>query len=206
MMKKSFLLMGALCLGTAFVSCVDDSESDEVKDLRQIQLDQKKVDLESSKVDLESSKVALENKYWANYDKAVAAVKTLQGDLEKNQENLDDVKSGKLTHEAAKEAAIAYQNTVIARNQKDIKDKENEIAAQKKMAGMTQEQIDEAIINANIAEEKAVKDAQDFWIQLTQDGYNKGYDGSSVFVGAGYSAKIDMLLGSYSYNVKYQNN
>lgn len=206
MMKKSFLLMGALCLGTAFVSCVDDSESDEVKDLRQIQLDQKKVDLESSKVDLESSKVALENKYWANYDKAVAAVKTLQGDLEKNQENLDDVKSGKLTHEAAKEAAIAYQNTVIARNQKDIKDKENEIAAQKKMAGMTQEQIDEAIINANIAEEKAVKDAQDFWIQLTKDGYNKGYDGSSVFVGAGYSAKIDMLLGSYSYNVKYQNN
>ncbi len=206
MMKKSFLLMGALCLGTAFVSCVDDSESDEVKELRQVQLDQKKVNLESSKVDLESSRVALENKYWTNYDKAIAAIKTLQGDLEQAQEDLDGVKSGKLTHEAAKEAAIAYQNTVIARNQKDIKDKENEIAAQKKMAGMTQEQIDEAIINANIAEEKALKDAQDYWIQLTQEGYNKSYSGTSVGVTADYSAKIAMLLGGYTATVKYQNN
>ena len=206
MMKKSFLMMGALCLSAAFVSCVDDSESDEVKDLRQVQLEQKKVNLESSKVSLESSKTSLANMYWSNYDKAVAAVKTLQGDLNKAQKDLDDVKSGKLTHEAAKEAAIAYQNTVIARNQKDIKDKENEIAAQKKMAGMTYEEVAEEIIKANIAEEKAIKDAQDFWIQLTQEGYNYSYAGTSVNVGAGYSAKINMLLGGYNYAVKYQNN
>lgn len=205
-MKKSFLMMGALCLGAAFVSCVDDSESDEVKDLRQVQLEQKKVNLESSKVSLESSKTSLANQYWNSYDKAVSAVKTLQGDLNKAQHDLDDVKSGKLTHEAAKEAAIAYQNTVIARNQKDIKDKEAEIAAQKKMAGMTFEQIAEAKIDANIAEEKAVKDAQDYWIQLSQEGYNYSYAGSSVGVGAGYSAKINMLLGGYTYSVKYQNN
>ena len=206
MMKKSFLMIGALCLGTAFVSCVDDSESDEVKDLRQVQLEQKKVDLESSKVALESSTVALEGQYWTNYDKAVTAVETLLNDLKTAQENLDGVKSGKLTHEAAKEAAIAYQNAVIARNQKDIKDKENEIAAQKKMAGMTQEQIDEAKINANIAKEKAIKEAQDFWIQLTQDGYNKDYAGKSVAVGAKYAAKIGMLLSDSTGDVRYKNN
>ena len=160
-MKKFFLVMGAFCVSAAIVSCVDDSESDEIKDLRQVQLDQKKVELDQKKVDLQQKQAALENTYWNNYDKAVAAVKTLQGDLNTAQQNLDGVKSGKLTHEAANAAAIAYQNTVIARNQKDIKDKETEISVQKSMKGKSYEEIQQATITAENAEELAIKDAQD---------------------------------------------
>ena len=205
-MKKFFLVMGAFCVSAAIVSCVDDSESDEIKDLRQVQLDQKKVELDQKKVDLQQKQAALENTYWNNYDKAVAAVKTLQGDLNTAQQNLDGVKSGKLTHEAAKAAAIAYQNTVIARNQKDIKDKETEISVQKSMKGKSYEEIQQATITAENAEELAIKDAQDFWISLTNEGYNENYNGNSVDIDAKYTLKTNILLGDGSYSVKYVNN
>ena len=197
-MKKSLLLMGALCVGASFVSCVDDSESDEVKELRQIELNKEKANLDQ--------------KYWTMYNNAVANVKAFQGDLATAQQNLDGIKSGNLTHTAAKDAAIAYQKQVIARNQKDIADKEAEIKVQEKLAGKSYEEIQEAKIAADNAKEEADKAAQDYWIDLTNKGYNLSYPTYSglktVDVTFSASAKIDMLLGSYlGYDdVKYRNN
>ena len=122
-MKKSFLMIGALCMGAAFVSCVDDSESSEVKDLRKLQLSQEQAKLDQT--------------YWNMYEAAINNVKTYKGDLNTAQQNLDGIKSGNLTHTAVKEAAIAYQNMVIARNKKDIDDKNAEIAAQKAILTMS---------------------------------------------------------------------
>ena len=194
-MKKSFLMIGALCMGAAFVSCVDDSESSEVKDLRKLQLSQEQAKLDQT--------------YWNMYEAAINNVKTYQGDLNTAQQDLDGIKSGNLNHTAAKEAAIAYQNMVIARNQKDINDKKAEIAAQKAMEGMTYEQVQEAKIAAKNAEEKAKKDAADFWLELNDAGLNLAYQGNNpqtVDVSAGYAAKIGMLLGGGSVtNIKYQN-
>lgn len=46
-MKKLFyLLAGSLCMSAAMVSCVDDEESNEVKELRQVQLNQEKAQLD----------------------------------------------------------------------------------------------------------------------------------------------------------------
>lgn len=189
--------MGALCVGASFVSCVDDSESSEVKELRQIELNKEKANLDQ--------------KYWTMYNNAVANVKTFQGDLAAAQQNLDGIKSGNLTHTAAKDAAIAYQKQVIARNQKDIADKEAEIKVQEKLAGKSYEEIQQAKIAADNAKEEADKAAQDYWIDLTNKGYNLSYPNYSglqtVDVTALTSVKIDMLLGIYfgSEDVKYRN-
>lgn len=191
-MKKSFLLMGALCVGAAFVSCVDDSESSEVKELRQVQLDTKKADLDKQ--------------YWNFYNDAVAKVKTYQADLKDQQTYLDAAKDNKLTLEAGKAAAVAYQQQVIARNQKDIEDLNAEIEAQKSLSGKTYEEIQEAKRKAANAKEEANKAAADYWIDLTSKGYNKNYDGNAVALGSPVSNKIDMLLKDYSTGVKYNNN
>ena len=202
-MKKSFLLMGALCVGTAFVSCVDDSESNEVKELRQVQLDSKKADLD--------------NQYWTMYNNAVAKVKSYRDDLKTAQENLDAAKDEKTTLTEVKEAYIAYQQQVIARNEKDIADKKAEIEVQKAMAGKTYEEIQKAKIEAANAKEKANKDAADYWIKKTNDGYNQSYDkydndgdSSTDEMTADLDDAIDMLLGDYSTlgltNVAYRNN
>ena len=196
-MKKSFLLIGALCVGAAFVSCVDDSESDEVKELRQIQLNKEKK--------------SLDNEYWTMYNNAVAKVKSYRDDLKTNQQNLDDAKDGKITLEAAKAAAVAYQNKIIAQKQKDIQDKEAEIAVQKALKGMTYEQAVQEKIKATNAKEEAAKAAADYWIDLTNKGYNKSYDGytttGTVDATAEASDKIGMLLNDYtgSKKVKYRN-
>lgn len=191
-MKKSFLLIGALCVGAAFVSCVDDSESSEVKELRQVQLDQKKV--------------ALDKDYWNMYNDAVKKVKDLQGELEQAQEDLDGVKSGKLTAEGAKAAAVAYWQTVIDRTQKDIDDINAEIAVQEKMAGKSYEEVQEAKRTAKNAQEKANKEYADYWISLVEKGYNKDYNGNTVVLGASVNDKIDMLLKKNTDAVKYKNN
>ena len=194
-MKKSFLMIGALCMGAAFVSCVDDSESTEVKDLRQLQLSQEQAKLDPT--------------YWDKYEAAINNVKQYQSDLEKAQENLDGVKSGNLTHTAVKEAAIAYQNVVIARNKKDISDKNAEITAQKAMEGKTYEEIAELKIKADNDKEKAKKALEDYWIAKTNDGYNLSYDtytGAKTVDASSASAMTDMLLGAGSGNIKYRNN
>ena len=194
-MKKSFLMIGALCMGAAFVSCVDDSESTEVKDLRQLQLSQEQAKLDQT--------------YWDKYEAAINNVKQYQSDLEKAQENLDGVKSGNLTHTAVKEAAIAYQNVVIARNKKDISDKNAEITAQKAMEGKTYEEIAELKIKADNDKEKAKKALEDYWIAKTNDGYNLSYDtytGAKTVDASSASAMTDMLLGAGSGNIKYRNN
>ena len=194
-MKKSFLMIGALCMGAAFVSCVDDSESTEVKDLRQLQLSQEQAKLDQT--------------YWDKYEAAINNVKQYQSDLEKAQENLDGVKSGNLTHTAVKEAAIAYQNVVIARNKKDISDKNAEITAQKAMEGKTYEEIAELKIKADNDKEKAKKALEDYWIAKTNDGYNLSYDtytGAKTVDASSASAMTDMLLGDGSGKIKYRNN
>lgn len=196
-MKKSYLLIGALCVGAAFVSCVDDSESTEVKDLRQLQLSQEKAKLDQT--------------YWDKYEAAINNVKQYQSDLKDAQQGLDGIKEGNLNHTSAKEAAIAYQNMVIARNKKDIADKQAEIAAQKAMEGMTFEQVAEAKIKADNDKEKAKKALEDYWIAKTNDGYNLSYDsysGTKTVDASSASAMTDMLLGSYvgTDNVKYRNN
>lgn len=193
-MKKSFLLMGALCVSAAFVSCVDDSESDEVKELRQVQLD--------------SKKASLDEQYWDFYNDAVDKVKTYQKDMKDAQMNLDAAKDGKLTLEAGKAAAIAYQQQVIARNQKDIEDKKAEIEVQKAMAGKSYEDIQKAKISSANAAEKAAKDAQDYWLKKTEDGYNQSYDEYGGPSTADIDDATDMLLGGYygGQNVAYRNN
>ena len=194
-MKKSFLMIGALCMGAAFVSCVDDSESTEVKDLRQLQLSQEQAKLDQT--------------YWDKYEAAINKVKQYQSDLEAAQENLDGVKSGNLTHTAVKEAAIAYQNVVIARNKKDISDKNAEITAQKAMEGKTYEEIAELKIKADNDKEKAKKALEDYWIAKTNDGYNLSYDtytGAKTVDASSASAMTDMLLGDGSGKIKYRNN
>ena len=195
-MKKSFLLMGALCVGAAFVSCVDDSESDEVKELRQVQLD--------------SKKASLDEQYWDFYNDAVDKVKTYQKDMKDAQMNLDAAKDGKLTLEAGKAAAVAYQQQVIARNQKDIEDKKAEIEVQKAMAGKSYEDIQKAKITSANAAEKAAKDAQDYWLDLTNKGYNQSYDEYGGSSSVDIDEATDMLLGDYwtygSLDVKYRNN
>ncbi|MBP5667725.1 MAG: hypothetical protein J6X32_06225 [Salinivirgaceae bacterium] len=192
-MKKSFLLMGALCVGAAFVSCVDDSESSEVKELRQVQLDSKKADLD--------------NQYWTMYNNAVTKVKTYQGDLKDNQQNLDDAKDGKLTLDAAKAAAVAYQQMVIARNEKDIADKKAEIEVQKAMKGKSYEEIAQAKITANNAKEEATKEYNDYWINLTEKGYNKDINSKTIAISGSAGDKISMLLDAPSTgNYKYKNN
>ena len=195
MMKKSYLLIGALCVGAAFVSCVDDSESTEVKDLRQLQLSQEKAKLDQT--------------YWDKYEAAINNVKQYQSDLKDAQQGLDGIKEGNLNHTSAKEAAIAYQNMVIARNKKDIADKQAEIAAQKAMEGMTFEQIAEAKIKANNDKEKAKKALEDYWVAKTNEGYNLSYDsysGAKTVDATSASAMTSMLLGNGSGNIKYRNN
>lgn len=194
-MKKSYLLIGALCVGAAFVSCVDDSESTEVKDLRQLQLSQEKAKLDQT--------------YWDKYEAAINNVKQYQSDLKDAQQGLDGIKEGNLNHTSAKEAAIAYQNMVIARNKKDIADKQAEIAAQKAMEGMTFEQVAEAKIKADNDKEKAKKALEDYWIAKTNDGYNLSYDsytGDKTVDATSASAMTDMLLGAGSGTSKYRNN
>lgn len=199
-MKKSFLLMGALCVSAAFVSCVDDSESDEVKELRQVQLD--------------SKKASLDEQYWDFYNDAVDKVKTYQKDMKDAQMNLDAAKDGKLTLEAGKAAAIAYQQQVIARNQKDIEDKKAEIEVQKAMAGKSYEDIQKAKITSANDAEAAAKAAQDYWIDLTNKGYNQSYDlydtdyDPTNEMSVDIDEATDMLLGDYSgsLSVKYRNN
>lgn len=202
-MKKSFLLMGALVVGAAFVSCIDDDESSEVKELRQIQLNKEKKNLD--------------NEYLTMYNNAVDKVKTCQTALKTAQENLDAAKDEKTTLTDVKEAFIAYQQQVIARNQKNIADKEAEITVQKAMAGKTYEEISKAKIEAKNAKEKANKEAADYWIKKTNDGYNLSYTsyndgtstkGTTVAVDGAATAKIDMLLGKYqgTDKVKYRNN
>ncbi|MBR5644616.1 MAG: hypothetical protein IKW77_10565 [Salinivirgaceae bacterium] len=199
-MKKSFLLMGALCVGTAFVSCVDDSESNEVKELRQVQLDSKKADLD--------------NQYWTMYNNAVTKVKTYRDDLKTAQENLDAAKDEKTTLTEVKDAYIAYQQMVIARNEKDIADKKAEIEVQKAMAGKSYEDIQKAKITSANDAEAAAKAAQDYWIDLTNKGYNQSYDkydtdgDPDTEMTADIDDATDMLLGDYagSLDVKYRNN
>ena len=192
-MKKSFLLMGALCVGAAFVSCVDDSESNEVKELRQVQLDSKKADLD--------------NQYWTMYNNAVVKVKTYRDDLKTAQENLDAAKDEKTTLTEVKEAYIAYQQMVIARNEKDIADKKAEIEVQKAMKGKSYEEIAQAKITANNAKEEATKEYNDYWINLTGKGYNKDIDGKTVAISESANDKISMLLDAPTTgNYKYKNN
>lgn len=195
-MKKSFLLMGALCVGAAFVSCVDDSESNEVKELRQVQLDSKKADLD--------------NQYWTMYNNAVTKVKTYRDDLKTAQENLDAAKDEKTTLTEVKDAYIAYQQQVIARNEKDIADKKAEIEVQKAMAGKSYEDIQKAKITSANAAEKAAKDAQDYWLKKTEDGYNQSYDEYGGTSSVDIDEATDMLLGDYwtygSLDVAYRNN
>lgn len=193
-MKKSFLLMGALCVGAAFVSCVDDSESNEVKELRQVQLDSKKADLD--------------NQYWTMYNNAVTKVKTYRDDLKTAQENLDAAKDEKTTLTEVKEAYIAYQQMVIARNEKDIADKKAEIEVQKAMKGKSYEEIAQAQISSANDAEAAAKAAQDYWIDLTNKGYNQSYDQYYGSSSVDIDEATDMLLGDYSgsLSVKYRNN
>ena len=192
-MKKSFLLMGALCVGAAFVSCVDDSESNEVKELRQVQLDSKKADLD--------------NQYWTMYNNAVVKVKTYRDDLKTAQENLDAAKDEKTTLTEVKDAYIAYQQMVIARNEQDIADKKAEIEVQKAMKGKSYEEIAQAKITANNAKEEATKEYNDYWINLTGKGYNKDIDGKTVAISESANDKISMLLDAPTTgNYKYKNN
>lgn len=191
-MKKSFLLIGALCVGAAFVSCVDDSESGEVKELRKIQLGKEQANLDK--------------KYWDMYEDAINNVKTYEGFLEQAQEDLDDIKSGKLTADGAKAAAVAYWQSVVDRNEKDIEDINAEIEILESMAGKTYEEIQEAKKAAKNAQEKADKEYADYWISLVEKGYNKDYNGNAVALSAGVSDKIDMLLAGLTAGVKYKNN
>ena len=46
MRKLIYLVAGSLCMSAAMTSCVDDEESNEVKEMRQVQLNQMKLDLE----------------------------------------------------------------------------------------------------------------------------------------------------------------
>ena len=117
MRKLIYLVAGSLCMSAAMTSCVDDEESNEVKEMRQVQLNQMKLDLEQDKADLDQT-------YWNMYNSAISKVKTLENDKKNFQLQLDDVKSGNVTLADAKDAIVKYNDIRIAQAEKDIQDEE----------------------------------------------------------------------------------
>lgn len=191
-MKNLFYLLVGLAVSSAMVSCVDDEESDQVKELRQAEID--KLAAEAAQ-----EQASTEQLYLNMYNTAVSKVKSLLNDISNYQQCLDDVVSGKVSLEAAKEAIVSYNEDRIAQAEKDIEDEKAVIAIYEKAEYMTSEEIEQATISARLAYESAQSASYDYWTTLTDQGYN--YDGYDVTYG--YYTKINELIGYYTYNSTY---
>lgn len=184
-MKKLFyLLAGSLCMSAAMVSCVDDEESNEVKELRQVQLNQEKAQLDQT--------------YLNMYNTAVSKVKTLSSDKKDQQQQLDDVKSGKLSLDEAKTNIESWNNIRIAKAEKDIENEKAIKTIYEKMETTSPEEINQARVNAQIDANKADNERHTYWTNLTIDGFNY----NNVDVDAYWNSKLNELLGRnyYGYN------
>ena len=187
MRKLIYLVAGSLCMSAAMTSCVDDEESNEVKEMRQVQLNQMKLDLEQDKADLDQT-------YWNMYNSAISKVKALENDKKNFQLQLDDVKSGNVTLADAKDAIVKYNDIRIAQAEKDIKDEEAVKTIYKNMDIKSAEDLKEEEIKAEIEMNKANSARMSKWTEITNDGYN--YNG--VDADAYWSSKLNELLGGYT--------
>jgi len=167
-------------MSAAMVSCVDDEESTEVKEMRQAQLEQMKADLDQT--------------YWNMYNSAISKVKTLENEKKTVQNDLDDVKSGKLTLEDAKTAIIDWNNIRIAQAKKDIEDEEAVKEIYEKMDIKSAEELREEEINAEIEMKKAYTAKYTYWAELTNNGYNY----NNISAEAYWNSKLNELLNSKS--------
>ncbi len=181
-MKKLFyLLAGSLCMSAAMVSCVDDEESDEVKELRQVQLSQEKASLDQTYLNI--------------YNTAINKVKTLSSDKKDQQKQLDDVKSGKLSLDEAKTNIVSWNNIRIAKAEKDIENEEAIKKIYQSMETTSPEEINQARVNAQIDLNKANNERLTYWTNLTVNGFN--YD--NIDTDASWSSKLNELVGRYYY-------
>lgn len=187
MRKLIYLVAGSLCMSAAMTSCVDDEESNEVKEMRQVQLDQMKLDLEQDKADLDQT-------YWNMYNSAISKVKALENDKKNFQLQLDDVKSGNVTLGDAKDAIVKYNDIRIAQAEKDIQDEEAVKTIYKNMEIKSAEDLKEEEIKAEIEMNKANSARLSKWTEITNDGYN--YNG--VDASYGWGSKLNELLGGNS--------
>lgn len=188
MRKLIYLVAGSLCMSAAMTSCVDDEESNEVKEMRQVQLNQMKLDLEQDKADLDQT-------YWNMYNSAITKVKALENDKKNFQLQLDDVKSGNVTLADAKDAIVKYNDIRIAQAEKDIQDEEAVKTIYKNMDIKSAEDLKEEEIKAEIEMNKANSARMSKWTEITNDGYN--YNG--VDASYGWNSKLSELLGGYTY-------
>ncbi|MBO7432305.1 MAG: hypothetical protein J6U13_00985 [Salinivirgaceae bacterium] len=192
MRKLIYLVAGSLCMSAAMTSCVDDEESNEVKEMRQVQLNQMKLDLEQDKADLDQT-------YWNMYNSAISKVKTLENDKKNFQLQLDDVKSGNVTLADAKDAIVKYNDIRIAQAEKDIQDEEAVKTIYKNMDIKSAEDLKEEEIKAEIEMNKANSARLSKWTEITNDGYNY----NNVDASYGWNTKLSELLGGSS---NYWNN
>lgn len=187
MRKLIYLVAGSLCMSAAMTSCVDDEESNEVKEMRQVQLNQMKLDLEQDKADLDQT-------YWNMYNSAISKVKTLESDKKNFQLQLDDVKSGNVTLADAKDAIVKYNDIRIAQAEKDIQDEEAVKTIYKNMDIKSAEDLKEEEIKAEIEMNKANSARLSKWTEITNDGYNY----NNVDASYGWNTKLSELLGGSS--------
>lgn len=188
MRKLIYLVAGSLCMSAAMTSCVDDEESNEVKEMRQVQLNQMKLDLEKDQANLDQT-------YWNMYNSAISKVKALESDKKDFQLQLDDVKSGNVTLADAKDAIVKYNDIRIAQAEKDIQDEEAVKTIYKNMEIKSAEDLKEEEIKAEIEMNKANSARLSKWTEITNDGYN--YNG--VDASYGWNSKLSELLGGYTY-------
>lgn len=166
-MKKSLLLMGALFVSAAFVSCVDDEESPVVTDMRKVQL-------EKDKVQLAKDQATLESMYVTEYANAVAKIKSLENDLSILQEALNNYKDGLTTAAKTRDILVSYYETLIqiANSERDVHtvsgytysnldDFSNDTYSYNRYKNRCQKEWDEYINDLNESIEKAKNDYND---------------------------------------------
>lgn len=92
-MKRTFFLIGALCVSAMFVSCVNDEESEQSLAIRQANADKMYINM---------------------YTDAVGEIKSLEADLATNQRALDDLKDGLITTAEARDILVDYYTKLIS--------------------------------------------------------------------------------------------